>query len=332
MRGDPLAAGAQRQIARFDHTRPAPSAPRAPPRDPARAHCPARDVEQRLHGRLVEAADLLAISLARAAAGNARPAAECLRGARAAAADESRWCSDETADPAESVRLPLLPPGRRWWPKSRARPRCCVFDDPDALDLAGFERRAAAWPAGSASTFAISSRNSVPPSASSKRPTRSILASVNAPFTWPNISLSKTPSASPPAFTVTMGLRRARGDRVQHPRDHFLAGAGLAGDQHVGIRRAHARDQLQHRLHRRRFRNHRRQIVRAQQSILRLQPLPACAAPRSSSIWVRRIARQARVFPGLLNEIARAAAHGFDRQFDAAPGRHHDHGSMGSSA
>ena len=32
-------------------------------------------------------------------------------------------------------------------------------------------------------TLAISSRNSVPPSASSNRPTRSALASVNAPFT-----------------------------------------------------------------------------------------------------------------------------------------------------
>ena len=46
----------------------------------------------------------------------------------------------------------------------------------------------------------------MPPSASSKRPIRSALASVNAPFTWPNISLSNTPSLSPPRFTVTMGL------------------------------------------------------------------------------------------------------------------------------
>ena len=53
--------------------------------------------------------------------------------------------------------------------------------------------------------LAISSRNSVPPSAISKRPTRSLLASVNAPFTWPNSSLSKTPSASPPVLTVTSG-------------------------------------------------------------------------------------------------------------------------------
>ncbi len=53
--------------------------------------------------------------------------------------------------------------------------------------------------------LAISSRNSVPPSAISKRPTRSVLASVKAPFTWPNSSLSKTPSARPPVLTVTSG-------------------------------------------------------------------------------------------------------------------------------
>ena len=57
--------------------------------------------------------------------------------------------------------------------------------------------------------LAISSRKRVPPSAISKRPTRSTLASVNAPFTWPNNSLSKIPSARPPVFTVTRG-RAAR--------------------------------------------------------------------------------------------------------------------------
>ena len=51
--------------------------------------------------------------------------------------------------------------------------------------------------------FAISSRNSVPPSASSNRPMRSAFASVNAPRTCPNSSLSNTPSESPPAFTAT---------------------------------------------------------------------------------------------------------------------------------
>ena len=38
---------------------------------------------------------------------------------------------------------------------------------------------------------------------------------------------------------------------------------------------------------------------------------------------------QPRVVPRLLDEIARAAAHRFHRQFHAAPRRHHDHGQRG---
>jgi hypothetical protein len=41
---------------------------------------------------------------------------------------------------------------------------------------------------------AISSRNTVPPCAYSNRPTRSWVAPVNAPFTWPNSSLSNSVS------------------------------------------------------------------------------------------------------------------------------------------
>ena len=62
-------------------------------------------------------------------------------------------------------------------------------------------------------TLAISSRNSVPPSASSKRPTRSVLASVKAPRTWPKSSLSNTVAARPPTLTVTSGLP-ARGEQA----------------------------------------------------------------------------------------------------------------------
>jgi len=49
----------------------------------------------------------------------------------------------------------------------------------------------------------ISSRNRVPPSASSKRPFLSRSAPVNAPRTWPNSSLSSSPSGMPPQFTGT---------------------------------------------------------------------------------------------------------------------------------
>src|SRR2546421_212523 len=92
-------------------------------------------------------------------------------------------------------------------------------------------------------TLAISSRNNVLPSASSNRPTRSTRASVNAPFTCPKSSLSKTPSESP----AQVDLRSQDGE-------------------------------------------------------------------------------QAVVFPGLGDEIAGAATHGLDRQFDAAPSGHDHHG------
>jgi len=56
----------------------------------------------------------------------------------------------------------------------------------------------------------ISSRNSVPPSAASKRPTRRRVEPVYAPASAPNSSLSSSSSGSAPAFTRTNGraLRR----------------------------------------------------------------------------------------------------------------------------
>ena len=69
-------------------------------------------------------------------------------------------------------------------------------------------RSFACWVSG---MLAISSRNRLPPSASSKAPMRSCFASVKAPLTWPNISLSKTPSERPPALMHKSG-RPARGE------------------------------------------------------------------------------------------------------------------------
>ena len=56
----------------------------------------------------------------------------------------------------------------------------------------------------------ISSRKSVPPCASSKRPTRVPVAPVNAPRSWPNSSLSISVSVSVEQSTGTNGrwLRR----------------------------------------------------------------------------------------------------------------------------
>ena len=53
----------------------------------------------------------------------------------------------------------------------------------------------------------ISSRNNVPPSASSNRPTRAFMAPVNAPFSWPKSSLSSKSGGIAPQFIGTNGPR-----------------------------------------------------------------------------------------------------------------------------
>ena len=54
----------------------------------------------------------------------------------------------------------------------------------------------------------ISSRKRVPPSASSKRPLRLVIAPVNAPFSCPNSSLSSRSRGMAPQFTGTKGWSR----------------------------------------------------------------------------------------------------------------------------
>jgi hypothetical protein len=78
----------------------------------------------------------------------------------------------------------------------------------------------------------ISSRNSVPPSASSKRPLRALIAPVKAPFSWPNSSLSSRSAGIAPQLIGMNGPSRRGEDRAG---DDFLAGARLAEDQHVRV-------------------------------------------------------------------------------------------------
>ena len=81
-----------------------------------------------------------------------------------------------------------------------------------------------------------SSRNSVPPSASSNRPGRSDAAPVKDPRAWPNSSVSKRSSLS--AAQLTAQKRRIlRAEPAWMARAiKLLAGAALAQDQH-GVRR-----------------------------------------------------------------------------------------------
>ncbi len=66
-------------------------------------------------------------------------------------------------------------------------------------------------------------------------------------------------------------LRAARRDGVQRLGDNFLAGARLARNEHVGVRRPDARDHLQHRTHGLRLRDQGRNSVGSQQAVLGLQ-------------------------------------------------------------
>ena len=109
--------------------------------------------------------------------------------------------------------------------------------------------RAAASPARDGGSSPISSRKSVPPSASSNRPGLLSVAPVNAPRTWPNSSLSNSVSTTAEQLTVTKRRSRRGPDLMQRARDELLAGAGLAGDErgaHVRRQPANHAEQLLH--------------------------------------------------------------------------------------
>ena len=87
-------------------------------------------------------------------------------------------------------------------------------------------------------------------SASSKRPSRRSAAPVNAPFSWPNSSLSSSVSGSAPTLTAMNGLSRRGLSDVNRARDELLARAALAFDQHGARHRRHLLDLHHHLAHR----------------------------------------------------------------------------------
>ena len=94
---------------------------------------------------------------------------------------------------------------------------------------------------------AISSRNSVPRCASSKTPVRRSLAPVNAPFSWPKISLSSSVSGIAAQLIATNGnVARGLSSWIVWATSS-LPVPGLARDQH---RCAGRRRLLDHAIHR----------------------------------------------------------------------------------
>src|SRR5947208_14533688 len=110
---------------------------------------------------------------------------------------------------------------------------------------------------------------------------------------------------------------------VQPAGDDLLAGAVLSQDEHVGVRRADALHQLEHRLHSGRLGDQLGEALAAQRTVFALELLAATQRPAELDLGAER-GEQAAVVPRLLNEVARAAAHRLNRAVDTGPGGHHD--------
>ena len=95
----------------------------------------------------------------------------------------------------------------------------------------------------------ISSRKTVPPSATSNLPFLRYCAPVKAPFSWPNSSLSSSVSVKRAAVDRHHADEAPRAGGVDGARHQFLAGAAFAGDEHGGLGGADGFDGVEDLLH-----------------------------------------------------------------------------------
>ena len=110
--------------------------------------------------------------------------------------------------------------------------------------------------------------------------------------------------------------------------DDFFAGAGLAGDEDVGIRGADRFDEIEHGLHAGRVRDHEGQAFGAEEAVFGFEALPAAEGVAEFDLSFDD-GIEAGVVPGFLEEVARTTADGFDGEIDGSPGGHHDDGERG---
>src|SRR5207248_5914771 len=101
----------------------------------------------------------------------------------------------------------------------------------------------------------------------------------------------------------------------------LLAGAVLAQDEHVGVRRPDPLHELEHRLHRGRLGNQLGETFPPQGAILALELLAAPQRPPELDVGAER-GEQPAVVPWLLDEITSAPAHRLDGALAPAPGAH----------
>ena len=176
----------------------------------------------------------------------------------------------------------------------------------------------------------ISSRNSVPPLAYSKRPLRSRSPPVNAPGSWPNSSSSMQVLVEGGAVQRDEGLVLARAVVVDRLGDQLLAGARLAQDQHRGVgRRRSACSRLDHLLHRRAVadRRPRSRTSRRAAASARGWPGPAAAAPPPSATMARSSSQVDR----LGEVVGRPLLDGLDGGLHVAVAGDDDHLGVGAA-
>ena len=109
------------------------------------------------------------------------------------------------------------------------------------------------------------------------------------------------------------GPRSALGQPVHPGGGHFLAGAVLAGDQDRRVRRRDPLDGLADLLHAARVADERRHRAPLQPGVRGLEALVAAQRPAQIDLGADG-EQQPLVVPGLLDVVARAAPHRFDRR------------------
>ena len=136
--------------------------------------------------------------------------------------------------------------GRGEWPRRCARRRAAVRWPPTRSKRAVLQhaqqahlRRAAAARRSRRGTASRRRRARTSPSAAPRRP-------VKLPRSWPKSSESIRPGGIAPQFTRRNGPAARARARVDRARDHLLARAGLAEQQHRHVRRRDELDALHH--------------------------------------------------------------------------------------
>ncbi len=164
----------------------------------------------------------------------------------------------------------------------------------------------------------------MPPSACSKRPARLAEAPVNAPFSWPNSSLSISSRGNRRHVDGDEGAVAALAEIVQRLGHQLLAGAGFAGDQHGEVGAGEPGDDPVDLLHRRRPADDRQ--------LLLVQRLPRVAHRLAAPALERALhgSDQAGDVERLRQILEGAALGRPDRGQQRVVGAHHDDRQVGA--